>query len=49
MQLRAERVGVHPHGDDAGVWVRWLAADHDDAARRIYDAVGVDAIHFRAR
>jgi len=29
-----------------GVGLRWLAADQDDAARRIHDAVGVDAIHF---
>jgi hypothetical protein len=32
MQVGAERVGVHPHGDDAGGVVRrWLAADHDNA------------------
>jgi hypothetical protein len=29
-----------------GVGLRWLAADQDDAARRIHDAVGVDAMHF---
>ena len=46
MQVRAERVGVHSHGDDAGgVALRWLAADHDDGARRIHDTLGVDAIH----
>jgi hypothetical protein len=32
MQVRAERVCVHPHGNDAGgVVLRWLAADHDNA------------------
>jgi hypothetical protein len=47
MQVRAERVGVHPHGDDAGgVVLRWLAADQDDAARPIPEAGGVDAMHF---
>jgi hypothetical protein len=29
-----------------GVGLLWLAADQDDAARRIHDAVGVDAIYF---
>jgi hypothetical protein len=29
-----------------GVGLRWLAADQDDAARRLHDAVGVDAIYF---
>jgi hypothetical protein len=29
-----------------GVGFRWLAADQDDAARRIHDAVDVDPIHF---
>jgi hypothetical protein len=29
-----------------GVGLRWLAADQDDAARRIHDAVGVDALDF---
>ena len=31
-----------------GVGLRWLAADQDDAVRRIHDAVGVDAIHFES-
>jgi hypothetical protein len=49
MQVRAERVGVHPHGDDAGgVVLRWLAADYDDAVRRIHDTLGVDRIHFES-
>jgi hypothetical protein len=48
MQVRAERVGVHPHGDDAVVVLRSLAADHDDAARRIHDVPGVDRSTSRA-
>jgi hypothetical protein len=28
-----------------GCGLRWLAADQDDAARRIHDAVDVDPIH----
>jgi hypothetical protein len=32
-----------------GVGLRWLAADQHDAARRIHDAVDVDAIHFERR
>ena len=49
MQVRAERVGVHPHADDAGgVVLRSLAADHDDAARRIHVALGVDPIHLES-
>jgi hypothetical protein len=49
MQVRAESVGVHPHADDAGgVMLRSLAADHDDAARRIHVALGVDPIHLES-
>ena len=47
MQVRAERVGVHPHGDDAGVRAR-CSRCQDDAVRRIHDAVGVDPIHFES-
>lgn len=46
MQVRAERVGVHSHGDDAGSGAPLARRRQDDAARRIHDAVGVDAIHF---
>jgi hypothetical protein len=46
MQVRAERVGVHSHGDDAGCGAPLARRRQDDAARRIHDAVGVDAIHF---